>query len=100
MHGAVPSRITIFRWKKKEQGPNRTVRPPENIERAREAVVRSPIRSARKHAIEININRESFRKFLLKDLKFADYPKINRKKFEQREDFAKKMKVSLKYNLG
>ena len=48
----VPSRNTILRWihslrktgsivKKKPPGPNKTVRTPENIERARQALIRS-----------------------------------------------------------
>ncbi|KAJ8969308.1 hypothetical protein NQ317_002767 [Molorchus minor] len=58
---------------KKSQGPQRTTRTPENIERVREALNRSPSRSARKHASELNINREAVRRILHKDLKFHPY---------------------------
>jgi len=56
-HGNIPSRNTVLRWvtsflargtimKKKPPGPVTTARIPENVERVREAVVRSPTRSA------------------------------------------------------
>ena len=56
-HGAVPSRSTIVLLvnnfhatgsvtKKKPPGPEKKVRTPENIDRVRQALVRSPARSA------------------------------------------------------
>ena len=80
----VPSRNTILRWihilrttgsivKKKPPGPNKTVRTPENIERVRQALIRSPGRSARRHAREIRLSRESVRTILQKDFKFHPY---------------------------
>ena len=67
-HGNTPSRNTILRWvtsfrtrgtimKKKPPGPVATARTPENAERVREAIVRSPTRSARRHAVELGIFR-------------------------------------------
>jgi len=75
------SRNTILRWiqslritgsivKKKPPGPNKTVRTPENTERVRQALIRSPGRSARRHAREMRLSRESVRTILQKDLKF------------------------------
>lgn len=83
-HGTVPSRNTLLRWvsgfrttgnitKKKPPGLVRTSRTPENIARVRAALTRSPSRSARKHAQELNMNRESVRRILRKDLKFHPY---------------------------
>ena len=70
--GAIPSHNTILLWvnnfratgsvmKKKLPGPEKKVRTYENIERVRQALVRSPAQSARRHAAELNINRESVR---------------------------------------
>ena len=77
----VPSHNTILRWihilrttgsivKKKTPGPNKTVRMPENIERVIQALIRSPGRSARRHAREMRLSHESVRTILQKDLKF------------------------------
>jgi len=66
-HGAVPSCNTILLWvnnfratgsvmKKKPPGPEKKVRTPANIERVRQALVRIPARSARRHAAELNIS--------------------------------------------
>ena len=71
-HGVVPSRNTIFLWvnnfqatgsvmKKKPSGPEKKVRTPENIERVRQTLVRSPARFARRHTAELNISQESVR---------------------------------------
>ena len=65
-HGNIPSRSTILRWvtsfrtrgtimKKKAPGPVATARTPGNVERVREAIVRSPTRSARRHVVELGI---------------------------------------------
>ena len=43
--------------KKKPFGPVATARNPENVERVREAIVRSPTRSARQLAVELGIFR-------------------------------------------
>lgn len=58
---AIPSRNTILRWieslyspgeliNRRPRGVTRTVRTPNNVERVRQAFLRSPTRSARKHA--------------------------------------------------
>jgi len=71
----VPSRNTILRWirslrttgsivKKKPSGPSKTVGKPENNERVRQALNRSPGRSARRHAREMRLSRESVRTIL------------------------------------
>ena len=57
-HGNVPSCNSILRWvntlrttdsllKTKPPGPARTARTPRNVDRVREAIIRSPRRSAR-----------------------------------------------------
>ena len=67
-HGNISSRNTVLRWvtsfrtrgtimKKKPPGPVATARTLENVERVREAIVRSPTRSARRHAVELGIFR-------------------------------------------
>ena len=83
-HGNIPSRNTILRWvtsfrargtimKNKTPGPVANVRTPENVERFREAVVRSPTRSARRHAVELGMRESAVRKILQKDLGFHPY---------------------------
>jgi transposase len=110
-HGIVPSRNTILRWvdnlrttgsivKKKPPGPTKTARTPDNIERVREALTRSPRRSARRHARELNLSRESVRTILKKDLAFHPYKmcivqQLKATDYEQREDFAVRMQVLL-----
>ena len=76
-HGNIPSRSTIVRWatsfrtretimKKKPPGPVATARTPENVERVREAIVRSPTRSARRHAVELGMSEGTVRRILHK----------------------------------
>lgn len=107
----VPCRNTILKWvqtlrttgnimKKKPPGPERSARTPENIAAVREAINRSPSRSARQHAHELRINRESVRRILHKDLKFHPYKmltvqKLNVRDYAQREEFAVRMQVLL-----
>lgn len=113
-HGVVPSRNTILRWvkhfrttgnimNKKHTGPRRSVTTPENVARVREALLRSPGRSARRHASELRINRESVRRILHKELKFHPYKmlivqKLKATDFAAREDFAYRMQVILGSN--
>ncbi|PNF19049.1 hypothetical protein B7P43_G11702 [Cryptotermes secundus] len=108
-HGAVPSRNTILRWfanlrttgnlmKKTPPGPARTVRTPENIARVREALIRSPGRSARRHATELRIRREAVRRILQNDLRFHPYKmqivqQLKVRDYVQREDFAVRMQL-------
>ena len=107
--GTVPSRNTILRWvnnlqttgcivKKKPPGPTKTARTPENVERVRAAVIRSPGCSARKHARELRMSRESVRTILQKDLKFHPYKmcvaqKLEERDYAQRQEFAFRMQV-------
>lgn len=82
-HGRVPSRNTILKWMRKFNetgslrnefvGSARRVRTPENIERVREAVIRSPQRSARRQAVALNLSRTSVCRILHEDLKFHPY---------------------------
>ena len=76
-HGNIPSRSTILRWvtafgtrgtimKKKPPGPVATARTAENVERVREAIVRSPTRSAQRHAVELGMSERRVRRILHK----------------------------------
>jgi len=58
---------------KKPPGPARTARTPENIASVSEALIRSPRRSARRHASELGLSRESVRNILQTDLRFHPY---------------------------
>ena len=105
-HGAVPSRNTIFRWvenfrtgniiNKKPLGPARTTRTPENIARVSEALIRNPRRSARRHASELGLSRESERSILQTDFRFHPYKmqvvqELNVRDYAQRVEFAVRM---------
>lgn len=108
-NGTVPSRNTLLRWveafrttgtisKKKPPGPARTARTPENIASVSAAIIRSPHRSARQHARELNMSRDSVRRILRLDLKFHPYKmqvaqQLNVADYEQRKDFAVRMQV-------
>lgn len=112
--GSVPSTNTIKSWvstlrttgsivKKKPPGPAKTARTPENVNRVREALIRSPTRSARRHACELRLNRESLRRILQQDIKFHPYKmcivqKLEIRDYAQREDFAVRMQVILEEN--
>ena len=52
--------------KKEPPGPVETARTPENVERVREAIVRSPTRSARRHAVELGMGESTVRRTLHK----------------------------------
>lgn len=81
--GRIPSRNTILRWvtnfrdhgsvKNEFVGSVKTVRTPENVERVRQAVIRSPVRSARRQALALNITRRSLGRILHEDLRFHPY---------------------------
>lgn len=83
-HGNVPDRNTILRWvnnfrstgsvtPRKPPGAIRTVRTPDNIDRVRAAILRSPRRSVRKHAAALRMTNSSVRRILRTDLKFHPY---------------------------
>ncbi|PNF41811.1 hypothetical protein B7P43_G02047 [Cryptotermes secundus] len=79
--------------KKTPPGPARTVRTPENIARVREALIRSPRRSARRHATELRAHREAVKRILQNDLRLHPYKKqifqqLKVRDYAQREDFA------------
>ena len=81
--GRVPGRQSIVLWvknfresgdvKKKKPGLPRTARSPENIEAVRQSVLRSPRRSARKHASALGLSARSVRRILHEELKFHPY---------------------------
>ena len=52
--------------KKKPPGPVATARTPENVESVRAAIVRSPTRSARRHAVELGMGESTVRRILHK----------------------------------
>lgn len=53
-----------------------TVRTPKNVQLVREAVERSPRRSARKHAIAMGISDRSLRRIVHDDLSFRPYKSL------------------------
>ncbi|KAJ4427215.1 hypothetical protein ANN_24832 [Periplaneta americana] len=59
--------------KKKPPGQVRNVRKPDNIERVRVIVTRSPHRSARRQTIALRLSERSVRRILHSDLKFHPY---------------------------
>ena len=80
-HGNVPSRNSILSWvnalrttgslwKTKPPGPART---PGNVDRVREAITRSPRRSARRYSAELEISQSTVQRILQKDLAFEPY---------------------------
>ena len=69
-HGNAPSRNSILGWvnalrttgsllKTKPPSPARTARTPRNVDRVREAIIRSPKRSARRHTAELGISQST-----------------------------------------
>lgn len=82
-HGQIPTRQTIMRWVRDFEnkgsvssnfsGGIRTVRTPENIERVRQAVERSPTRSASRQSLALHISNRTLRRILHLDLKFHPY---------------------------
>ena len=99
---------TILRWvenfrktgnimNKKPPGPTSTARTPENTVRASEPLIRSPRRSARRHATE------SVRSILQTNLRFHPYKmqdvqQVNVRDYAQRVDFGVRMQVILEEN--
>ncbi|KAJ8958694.1 hypothetical protein NQ318_016421 [Aromia moschata] len=68
------------------------------VKNVREALARSPIRSARQHACELEMSRDSVRKILRLELKFHPYKmlvvqQLQRRDYAAREDFAVRMQV-------
>lgn len=81
--GVVPGRESIISWvstfrrtgnvQKKRIGLPRPVRTPQNIEAVRQSVLRSPRRSANKHAAALRLSDRSVRRILHDDLHFHPY---------------------------
>lgn len=81
--GPVPGRQSIVSWvdtfreigsvAKKGPGGQRTSRTPENVERVRESFLRSPRRSARRHAAALGISDRTVRRILHNELQFHPY---------------------------
>ncbi|GBN79769.1 hypothetical protein AVEN_56597-1 [Araneus ventricosus] len=80
-HGKIPDRKTISLWvanfretgsclKRKSPGRPRHVRTLENVAAARDAVTKSPRRSACKQASALGLSQRSLRRILHEDLKF------------------------------
>jgi len=81
--GAAPSRKIIGQWVRqwhetgsvqvKDRTRRNTVRSPENIQRVRIALERSPRRSVRRHSQLLNLLGRSVRRILYHDLHFHPY---------------------------
>ncbi|KAK5649474.1 hypothetical protein RI129_000503 [Pyrocoelia pectoralis] len=82
----VPDRKSMFVWAanfrvrgsvvQKRVGAQRTVRTPENIDRATRSNLQSPKRSARKHAFALALSNRTVRGILHEDLHFHSYKMI------------------------
>ena len=83
-HGDAPSRNSILRWvnaltttgsllKTKPPGPAITVRTPENVDRVREAITQSPMRSVRRHSKKLGLSQSTMQQILHKDLAFQPF---------------------------
>ncbi|KAF2893466.1 hypothetical protein ILUMI_12705 [Ignelater luminosus] len=94
----VPDRKSIVTWvttfrqtasaTKRRTGVPRPVRSPENIEAVRASMLRSPRRSARKHASALRLSDRSVRRILRDDLHFHPYKMaIVQELSEQRQQF-------------
>ena len=82
--------------KKEPPGPVATARTLENVERVREAIVRSPTHSAWRHAVELGMSESTVRLILHKDLGFHPYKMViiqtlNEEDYQQHLAFAKLM---------
>jgi transposase-like protein len=84
---SVSSRNTVLLWgrnfretasaaKRKPPGTETSLRTPENIERVRQAFVRSPRRSARRNAIALRMSDRTVCLILHEDLNFHPYKMV------------------------
>lgn len=109
----VPSNNAIRMWvnnleqtgstSKNRGGSARTVRTPENIERVRQAILRSPRRSAIRHATRLRISDRSVRRILHQDLlnhpyKIQVVQSLHPGDFQQRIRFCEVMLARLEEN--
>jgi len=79
----VPDRKSIVTWvttfrqtanaTRRRTGVPRPIRSPENIEAVKASMLRSPRRSARKHASALGLSNRSVRRILHNDLHFHPY---------------------------
>lgn len=88
---------------KKRGGSDKTVRTPENIERLRQAMLRSPRQSAIRHATRLGISDRSIRRILHKDLGYHPYKiqlvqSLNPGDYPQRIGFCEIMLARLEEN--
>ena len=82
--------------KTKPPGPARTAKTPGNVDRVREAIIRSPRRSAGQHSAELGISQSTVQRILLKDLAFQPYKittvqQFNLRDYQQRLSFCQTM---------
>ncbi|XP_039275893.1 leucine-rich repeat serine/threonine-protein kinase 1-like [Nilaparvata lugens] len=102
----VPSACAIKDWVKnfeetasttrKKTGRPKTVRTPENVERVRVAIDRSPRRSARRHSVTLGISNRTVRRILHQDLHFHPY-KIQMVQALKETDFVSRSRFSLEF---
>lgn len=88
---------------KKKSRKGKSVRTPENIETVRDAVARSPQRSARRHAVSLGISYTSLRRILHKDLHYQPYKiqivqELNEADFQKRLNFARELLNAIRNN--
>ena len=83
-HGRVPCHNTIKEWvqnfqenasalKRKPRGRIPTVQTPENVDKVRMVIVKSPRCSVRRHSAAIGLSDRSMRRILHKDFNFHPY---------------------------
>ena len=58
---------------RKKGGSEKTCRTPENVERVRQAVTRSPRKSAKRHSAELGLSDRTLRRILKNDLHYHPY---------------------------
>lgn len=93
--GHVPDRKSILLWvdafretgnvSKRKRGPPRNVTTPENVERVRLAMLRSPKRSARKHAVALGVSARSIRRILHDKLHLHPYKMVVTQQLMERD---------------
>lgn len=93
--GRVPDRKSILLWVdafretgnvcKRKTGRPRTATTPENVERVRLAMLRSPRRSARKHAVALGMSGRSLRRILHDELHLHPYKMVVAQQLTERD---------------
>lgn len=102
-NNAVPQANTIRSWvrqleatgstlRRDTHGRRRSIRTPENVERVRAAIIQSPRRSARRHAVALGISSRSLRRILHMDLHFHPYKMMMAQELNQ-TDFANRQNL-------